>query len=977
MSTHYDAKLKARVSTDQHGKVRAISHRRGFWFSKEKTPLRVACDYLRQLAGTFGIPMADLADLEQEASFLSPQQQGVSYRRSEAKEAFDSTVLTFRQTFLNIPVWRTGLKVLVKEGPHRVVRAVDTSLRDLDAKLPSKELIERYRAFFDSIEKLRIERRDGHNESAKDESPKMPAEHTEILNGALGKATLATIARSKGRVRLIRGRFWVYRYDASRRSPGSRGATIDEVDSEPTLPLPPVDKRIRDGRDYVVAEIAFTAPSMSGSDFTWRMLVELGTGSVLLLQALVSGVNGFAFLLDPISKTNDSSLTSDQNNATLNPHRDDVVLSNLDPAVDGVVSLRGTYADVTDVHDPSVAAPTENTGTDFDYDVRTNDFAAVSAYFQVNRLFEAIEDLGFSIPTYFTKTDFPIRVDHRGMGGAINAHCAGDGVGGISHTCYGLMDTTDTTNPLGRACDPRVFWHELCGHGILYEHVDSANLGFSHSAGDGLSGIFFDPASQLTGDLRFEYVPWHPTLRRRFDRETSDGWAWGGSEDNAGYGSEEILATTHFRIYQCMGGDSSSASRREFASRMALYLILRTIQNLADMANPQYARDFCAEMEATDLLDWTSEGVDGGAYNKLVRWSFEKQGEFQDPPLERSDPAFGTVTTAGEPPEVDVYIDDGRGGEYDFLENFWKSTTVWNRLSPDGLEGHESPVLGETNYAYVKVRNRGKNTATNVKVRGYHRKPSTGLVWPGDFDPMITAEIDAGDIAGNDSEEKLVGPFEWTPENVGISHDCMLMIVTCDEDEANVENFTGAETVPHWRLVPNDNNIVQRNVSPVPASEGSESVQTATASGWTFWAKNPHRRPTTIEIDLRLPDLLVRRGWSVTVEGLGPRFELDPGEEREVTIRLTPGQPFAGDAVLGTEDRDLDVSVLADGIVVGGMTYRLDPTLSKLPTKRSRCCQKEAERLLDCLDVAPGDVKRVRVKNICLDVEMEDRNGCC
>ena len=55
-----------------------------------------------------------------------------------------------------------------------------------------------------------------------------------------------------------------------------------------------------------------------------------------------------------------------------------------------------------------------------------------------------------------------------------------------------------------------------------------------------------------------------------------------------------------------------------------------------------------------DLLNWTTEGVFGGAYNKVIRWSFEKQGLYQPP----SAPLPPNVTTEGGPYKVDVYIDD-------------------------------------------------------------------------------------------------------------------------------------------------------------------------------------------------------------------------------------------------------------------------------------------------------------------------------
>ncbi len=55
------------------------------------------------------------------------------------------------------------------------------------------------------------------------------------------------------------------------------------------------------------------------------------------------------------------------------------------------------------------------------------------------------------------------------------------------------------------------------------------------------------------------------------------------------------------------------------------------------------------------------------------------------------------VTTAGDPPDVDVYINDGRNGEYSFQWNFWNTTDIWNLTAPNPATvpgDHETPILG-------------------------------------------------------------------------------------------------------------------------------------------------------------------------------------------------------------------------------------------------------------------------------------------
>ena len=125
----------------------------------------------------------------------------------------------------------------------------------------------------------------------------------------------------------------------------------------------------------------------------------------------------------------------------------------------------------------------------------------------------------------------------------------------------------------------------------------------------------------------------------------------------------------------------------------------------------------------------------------MIRWAFEKQGLYQP---------FGApmpISTEGQPPPIDVYIDDGRHGEYQYQPVHWECQAIWNRRHPDGLTTHEDPVVGTTNYAYVKIKNRGKSKAQGVKVKAFHANPTIGLVYPNDWQPMGTRSSTAGDVA--------------------------------------------------------------------------------------------------------------------------------------------------------------------------------------------------------------------------------------
>ena len=135
--------------------------------------------------------------------------------------------------------------------------------------------------------------------------------------------------------------------------------------------------------------------------------MEVETGSVLWLRAMTAGVHGLVFTYDPKTSTGNLSNTPDSTNTVLNPLRDDVELLDLDVPLMGVQSLSGAHVTIVDDDAPAVAAPTQPTGSDFDYGARTNDFAAVNAYYHTNNVFRVIEDLGFTWPPTSTAPPFP------------------------------------------------------------------------------------------------------------------------------------------------------------------------------------------------------------------------------------------------------------------------------------------------------------------------------------------------------------------------------------------------------------------------------------------------------------------------------------------------------------------------------------------------------------------------------------------
>lgn len=825
MQNEYRPDLRAHVSVDDEGRVRQILHGQEQWQTGEGDQRRAAVEYLRAHAGVLDISEEALRSPDERAEYTEPRAEGESYRLVEEKRQFDSTTFAFAQTYLNVPVWRTGVTVTVAGRPNRVVESTSTTLAGVRAEMPSGEAVAPWRDLLAIAERRS---RDLGESSEQSEADRMVGDALGLSAGRERGGELPTGVADGGRLRVNQGRFFIYRYDPAERQhgrpEGGRGEPLDleRDDVEPTLPLPPVPDSIRPGGDYLVTEVVFMLPFAGFESLNWRALIEVETKAVLWLRALIAGVNGLVFTYDPITSTGVLTNTADQPATTLDPLRDDVTLEGLAAPIAGIQSLVGANVMLSDDDAPAIPPPSEAAGADFDYISRTNDFAAVSAYYHANSFFAVVEDLGFDRDTYFDGTAFPVHVDHRASFGdpngiEINAFCGGDAQGdGIGLVGYCLANLADTANPLGRAVDKYVHWHEIGGHGILWDHVDSPNFGFAHSAGDGLAGIQSDPESllrELGMVERFRYTPFRPI--RWMNRDVATGWGWGGANDVGGYSSEEILATSHFRIYRAIGGDSPDLSRRRLASRVVTYLILRGVGDLTPMTNPGTADAWCTRLMATDALDWTTEGLTGGAYHKVIRWAFEVQGLFR--------PAGAPTTDPGAPPEVDVYIDDGRAGTYEpYLTDFSATADVWNRHFPDGGAGHQEPLAGFPGYVYVRVRNRGTGTATDPAVKLFHADPASGLGWPGAWSATATPQLAAsGPLPSGGAT--VVGPFGWSPPVVGATS--LLASASATGDPSNADTVTGP--IEHWRLIPFDNNVAQRNMSVVAADPCEQMAELA------------------------------------------------------------------------------------------------------------------------------------------------------
>jgi hypothetical protein len=187
---------------------------------------------------------------------------------------------------------------------------------------------------------------------------------------------------------------------------------------------------------------------------------------------------------------------------------------------------------------------------------------------------------------------------------------------------------------------------------------------------------------------------------------------------------------------------------------------------------------------------------------------------------------------------------------------------------------------------------------------------------------------------------------------------------------------------PHWRVIPFDNNLAQRNVAPVAGGGGATGLL-ASFVGRRFWANNPYDRTVRVELDAELPALLTRRGWQVRWTSGGPAFTLGPRASKEIRFALDRGEEFTPDDVRAAGGNvTIKVRTRVDGSVVGGMSYALDPTLKRPPRGRPdgkrRRLDEIGEELLRSVDLRGREVKSVDVTHIIVDIALgesyEDEN---
>jgi hypothetical protein len=358
--------------------------------------------------------------------------------------------------------------------------------------------------------------------------------------------------------------------------------------------------------------------------------------------------------------------------------------------------------------------------------VHSDDFSALSAFYNVSQVFKRLAAYGIDPFHYFRFASLPLRLAYRsGMqagpgknGRTVNAcvqvdgwpvdftgpTSVGDRPGMEMHLAYANISrrerkpwdgiTPSPAEPIGIAADDRWIWHEI-GHVLLVAAVGELELRFAHSAGDALAAIASDPESQLSRRgtyWRGMTFPWVFTPRRH-DRSVRDGWSWGGTMHRAlarvpdstaprrkGYLSEQILSSSLFRLYRVLGGDTMELGgdtteeapedvyTRHTASHYCVFLIMRALQLLGTPSAVTPKNDPDQLVQELILADAGTSLFSVPAGDGIT--TYQRIGGCAQKVIRWAFEAQGLYTPAGSitnapglPPPVDVYIANGRRSE--------------------------------------------------------------------------------------------------------------------------------------------------------------------------------------------------------------------------------------------------------------------------------------------------------------------------
>lgn len=124
MFEEFDEASRTKIIRDSQRIPRDLRHEQPV-VSTARTAQLAAKEYLGKFRALIGAKAEELENLSFPPE-SDPIDAGAEYRFLAEKPQFDTTAVSYYQTFFGLPVWEAGLAVYMKQAPFRIVGAQTT-----------------------------------------------------------------------------------------------------------------------------------------------------------------------------------------------------------------------------------------------------------------------------------------------------------------------------------------------------------------------------------------------------------------------------------------------------------------------------------------------------------------------------------------------------------------------------------------------------------------------------------------------------------------------------------------------------------------------------------------------------------------------------------------------------------------------------------------------------------------------------------